>query len=210
MPTGYTHKVQDGEITELRDYAYNCAYAFGAMIAYRDDNEQDKQTLPKKLKGCSSSYYVDSLSKARQEFAEWRKKTPNARKHMFERHKKKELANLAKYIEKKGIEAKRYDSMIAKVEAWNPDNKMIPLRNFMLQQLEESKKFDCSSDYYETKKLKWHRMTYEEWEQNHLQGIKRRIEYAVSELSKEKTRQKERQDWVDCLRAEFEGETKPT
>lgn len=37
MPTGYTASVQDGKITEFRDFAMQCARAFGATITMRDD-----------------------------------------------------------------------------------------------------------------------------------------------------------------------------
>lgn len=37
MPTGYTNRIQNGEITEFKDFALACARAFGALISMRDD-----------------------------------------------------------------------------------------------------------------------------------------------------------------------------
>lgn len=37
MPTGYTASVQEGKVTEFRDFAMECARAFGALVMMRDE-----------------------------------------------------------------------------------------------------------------------------------------------------------------------------
>lgn len=37
MPTGYTHEVQSGEVTDFPTFTMQCARAFGALIMMRDD-----------------------------------------------------------------------------------------------------------------------------------------------------------------------------
>ena len=42
MPTGYTCGVQNGEITELKDYILQCARNFGACIHMRGEDFNSK------------------------------------------------------------------------------------------------------------------------------------------------------------------------
>lgn len=204
MPTGYTCKVQDGTVTELKDFAYACAYAFGAMIAYRDD-DQLPDGLPKTVKGFGTSYDEGRLAKFRKELADWRKKSPKARKAMFEKERRNEIDRYKKYISDHEEEAKRYDAMIAKVEAWNPPNMLGELKSFMLQQLKQSKDFDCGGDYYHKEIEKHYNMTYERWQEDYVAHLKYMIQTSEDNIRKEIERQKGRQEWVDALRAEFEG-----
>jgi hypothetical protein len=37
MPTGYTCDVQNGKVTELKDYLLDCSRGFGALIHMRDE-----------------------------------------------------------------------------------------------------------------------------------------------------------------------------
>lgn len=57
MPTGYTHGVQDGTVTEFRDFALICARAFGATILMRDDPMD--APIPDEFQ--SSTYHLDRL-----------------------------------------------------------------------------------------------------------------------------------------------------
>lgn len=66
MPTGYTCKVQDGEITELKDFLLQCARGFGAMIHMRDDS-MNKQYEPRVV----SDYHLNALNNAKKEYEEF-------------------------------------------------------------------------------------------------------------------------------------------
>ena len=63
MPTGYTHPVQEGKITELRDFALNCARAFGACVTMRDDPSDTP--IPGKFE--PSDYHIKALKEAKED-----------------------------------------------------------------------------------------------------------------------------------------------
>ena len=174
------------------------------MIAYRDDSNLP-DGLPKKVKGFGTTYYETELVSARRKMKEWKNKTYDARQRMFESEKKKEVARIQKYIEDRKADAVRYDTMIVKVQAWNPPEKLKRLKDFMVQQLEESKKFDCSCSYSMEELERWHTISFEEWSKEYVSDLRRDISRCSDEIEKENTRQAERQDWVDTLRAEFES-----
>jgi hypothetical protein len=72
MPTGYTADVQNGTVTELRDFALSCARAFGACIMMRDD--PPGTPIPDQFE--PSSYYRIECEKAQAELSRLLTLTP--------------------------------------------------------------------------------------------------------------------------------------
>jgi len=62
MPTGYTYPVQDGKITELRDFALLCTRGFGALIMMRD--EPMDAPIPETL-GANTQYHDEALARGK-------------------------------------------------------------------------------------------------------------------------------------------------
>jgi hypothetical protein len=143
MPTGYTHKVQKGEVTDLRTFALECARAFGACVELRDD---PKAPIPEAF--APSDYYVRSMAEKRAEVARLYSMTPDEAAIACATDHDQRVEAYHKRRAEKAAERKRYEAMIALVRAWEPPTKEHGgLQSFMLEQLHTSIDFDCFPDH---------------------------------------------------------------
>lgn len=140
MPTGYTHSVQDGTVTELKDFAMICVRAFGLCIDMRDD---DLRTPIPESFPLDTSYEDKSIEEAENTIKKLRAMTPqeilDAEKESYENDK----AEYEERNRRKQEEKNRYIAMRLKVEAWSPPAELWQLKEFMISQLNESIDFDC-------------------------------------------------------------------
>ena len=133
MPTGYTSKVANGEITELKDFAMKCARAFGACVTLRDSNAPIPDVIEpsdfsqRKLKDikdeitCLKGLTVDETCKIKEK--EYKQK--------MEQYKDDTKENMLLDI--------NYRVLLAKVEKWTPPtDEHVGLKTFMLKQITES------------------------------------------------------------------------
>jgi len=140
MPTGYTHAVQEGKITELKPFALQCARAMGALVMMRDDSYDTP--IPDKFEP-STDYHDEKLKEAQADIVmlaglspeDCQNKADEEHSEAVERWKKRKAERLEQF--------KRYTAMIEKVRSWNPPQQLVSLKDFMLEQLNESVKFDC-------------------------------------------------------------------
>lgn len=197
MPTGYTAAVQDGSITELKDFAYSCARAMGACISMRDD--PSGKPIPERFE--PSTYYKDRLEQAQSDLAVLQLMTveecaEEAQKE-FEQSQEYERKRLKEKTEYRA----RYETMLRKVSDWR--NSPEGLKKFMMDQLHESIKWDCpdDEDWYtaglkEPPKL----LTGEEWFDKRQQSLLRDVARSSEEYAKELERVEGRNKWVHQLR----------
>ncbi len=135
MPTGYTAKVEDGDITEVKDYILSCSRAFGALIHMREDSSEIeiKDRIP-------STYYKEQLEKTQKELEAFKLLTDDEIK---EKIKKSHLNMIEEYSQmyKNGeLKNKTYDKMLNKVKLWiPPTDEHIELKKFAINQIEISK-----------------------------------------------------------------------
>lgn len=195
MPTGYTAPIADG-IT-FRQYAMGCARAFGALIMMRD--EPQNAEIPEAFE--ASKYHKDAIEKKSLELKELL-----AMDHATATTKAKEahqehIDYHTEAIAKDEALAAKYKAMLAEVEAYeSPSPDHDDFKKFMADQITESIKFDCDSNYHreaiESAKL----MSGAEWilaEKNRLEDS---IEYHNREHQKELARTNERTEWVKKIR----------
>lgn len=145
MPTGLTAGVAKGNVTSLRGFALICARQFGACIMQRDSDADE----PPKLRE-ESPYYAESLAQAEARAAELATIT------LWEAEKAAQVeyesrCESHKQIETERTEARnRYNAVLSQVVAWqppSPDHQA--LKDLMVQQLTEARRFDCDfSDPY--------------------------------------------------------------
>jgi hypothetical protein len=193
MPTGYTHKVQSGEITTLRDYALTCARGMGALIMMRD--EPFDAQIPEKLKE-STDYRDGKLSEL---LARWDEVTNYTPQECASEAGKEHLAAINyrdDYLKRQAEERQRYESMLAQVREWSTEAEGI--REFMIEQLQSSIRFDCGGSYEPPVP---DLLTGEEWLEVTKAKILKDIDYHEGEQIKEAERTAERQAWLDKLRA---------
>lgn len=193
MPTGYTHEVQSGKITEFSDFAMTCARAFGALITMRDDPHGTP--IPDEF--VPDTYHQDALRDAKAHLASLEAMTVDQIETAARLAHEEEHASWASRKAERAEQRKRYEAMIAKTEAWTPPTRdHVELKAFMLQQLRDSLNFDCEYSSPEPVKVKR-----SEWYNNAVAAAKRDIDRHEDEHRKEVERCRGRTQWVKDLRA---------
>jgi len=195
MPTGYTSGVQSGRITEFRDFALQCA-----SMSQRDDGNG-----PTELEE-QSDYYKDRVKEATREKNKLDAMSMSEAIEEFTKESEADIKRCNEGIEEKRRQKERYESMIAKVEAWTPpSNEHVNLKEFMLSQLYESIKFDCSGHYF-TESLRYlQSRTPEGWLEQKKEAANRDIEYYTDLLKKEREEVEGRNLWKTQLMDSLEG-----
>jgi hypothetical protein len=191
MPTGYTHNVQDGTITEFRDFAMQCARAFGALVLMRDDPMNAE--IPDKFD--PTNYHVEALREAQKELDLLDSMSPEQMAvSAYEAHQ----ADLKAYNDrliKSRLHRQRYEDMVSKVEAWAPPtDDHVEMKKFMLTQLKKSIDFDCRDSDNPPKKLK------ADWHAAAVKQAKWSVAYHKDEHEKEVDRAANRTAWVIALK----------
>lgn len=185
MPTGYTADLYEGKDVTFEEFVLNCARAFGAFIYQRDN---DPKEAPKLLEYDSGNWYEQSLKKAlarRDELENMSEDEINRQYLAYVQEK----TDYARDAEQRRAEMRvRYDSMLRKVKEWDVSDAkgtLIPnLKDFMIEQLESSIKFDTSPTTYGSE-------IYEsaiEWYDDESNNAIRNIEYYTEQIQKEKAK----------------------
>lgn len=193
MPTGYTEGVQKGRITEFPEFALLCARAMGACVMLRD--EPLSSDIPEFK---PSTYYLEALEKAKREYDEWENMTEEQRFATYESECAKNIEMANKYIAQEQVEKSRYEAMLEQVHRFEPPTAdHVGLKNFMIEQLTDSIKFDCGSDYWEEMKKA---VSFEEWESTKHDELYSNIGRYAKEWEEEQTRTVSRNKWIKQLR----------
>lgn len=193
MPTGYTAPVADGKVTDFAEFAWQCARAFGALVMLRDDSNA---TIPDEFK--PSPYYAESVRKAQAELERVRALTPAEADAEAQREYDDAVARNAQYAAERAETRKRYECMLAEVEAWvppSPDH--VEMKNFMREQLADSIRHDCSDLglYADVK-----RKPGKAWHSDKLAAAERDVAYYTRNLAEELERVAGRNRWLRQLR----------
>jgi hypothetical protein len=200
MPTGYTADVQSGKITELPDFAMQCARAFGALISLRD--EPSNAPIPDEFK--PSSYNATKLEEAHAELVNLQAMTNEERRHAASETHKKAIASWDKYEAEKVAQRERYAAMLEKVDAWEPPGPdHFEMKKFMRDQLSESTRFDCGESYSSRPEPQ----TADVWFSDAVAKATKDIAYHTKEHAMEVERANTRTKWVSDLRKSLETAT---
>lgn len=196
MPTGYTHQIAGG-IT-FKEFALSCAKAFGACITMRD--QPSDAPIPDEFK--PATYNSKAAAEAREKLAKVKAMTSLECEGAAKADFQKSLDHHTRSIEEdRKLEAK-YRAMLAEVEAFNPpSDEHQNLKKFMREQILESIKFDCSTDYHEKEIAKLKPAQGEEWRQAEIKVCLHVIAYHDEEQRKENERTASRNLWVSQLRS---------
>ena len=192
MPSGYTENIYYGKEVTFKDFALGCARAFGACIMQRDDPVDEKpKIMPEE------SYHTEELKKL--------KKFKKPTKAQFDSYVKETIADCEKSIKEKNELKKRYSDILEKAKNWQPPTKEHErLKAFMIEQLTDSKNFDCGGlDYYEHEIKVVSAMTYKDYVTKklieHNRSIERHKEYEARDINNIKQRNKWIKDLYDSL-----------
>ena len=192
MATGYTARLHDGE-QDPKEFILLCSRAFGALIHQRDDGSD---ILPKHDEA-RSSYYDGALARDQEDIIRLRDQTD----------KEAEAEALAEYeaaveswhkenVRMAAMKA-RYEAMLTKVKAWTPPSSDHEgLKTFMIDQLVDSIKFDCTRSSYDTEPVL---RPWMERRAELLQDAYRNIEHYAAKIAEENDRVAGRNKWIDDL-----------
>jgi hypothetical protein len=200
MPTGYTHGVSEGTITTFEQFAEQCMRAFGACIMQRDDPMSDKP----KLRTPDTSYHSKELKRARAQLRRAKKvKASILALRAIEQAQNDHKYHTNKIAEEKVI-FKRYSRMLEDAEAWVPPTpEHENFKKFMIEQLRDSIKHDCSGNYHERElQLAVSRLLGFNAKENRAELIEtanRDIQYHLKEIAEERRRVKESNDWIMAI-----------
>jgi len=195
MPTNYTADIEKD--MSFEDYVLGCSRAFGATMHQRDDNMKDKP----KLRGVESSHHVDALSIAKKTVVELEAmKGVNDRTAFGKKVIEEEIACSQESFNKKIMLKNKYENMRSKVYNWFPPTRDHEnLKNFMIDQINESIDFDCNTNY------DMKRLTELSWAKpldkynDALRRAYKDVEYHETELFKERQRNTDANKWISAL-----------
>jgi hypothetical protein len=192
MPTGYTWSIKEGKVTSLKQFAMECARAFGACAELRDDMTA---LIPEEFK--PSDYHSKELAKARRDLTKAKAMTLEEAEAQSMRDYQHGLEEDRKYKEDKVETKKSYQAMIAQVKEWKPPTKEhVGLKEFMLQQLNDSIEHDCIH-YPREKREKLSALRYRAQQ---IVDAEEDIKYHEKEYAEEVERCRKRTQWIRDLR----------
>lgn len=193
MPTGYTSYIYDGKPVTFEQYALGVARAFGACVTLRDDPKD--ADIPDKFEPSDHHKKRIDEAKARLIYVDswdenqWETKAERA----YESELKKYHERLAKTKDLK----LRYEAMLAKARAFKPptpDHE--EYAKMLVEQLEKSIEFDCSTKYLTEPTKK----TGSKFKAEVINDLCKNIDYHEKEHRKEVERAEKRTAWVRALR----------
>jgi hypothetical protein len=197
MPTGYTSAIKDG--IDFKTYAMDCARAFGACVMLRDEaGGGDK--IPPAFE--PSDYHVKALAKARTGLAAVQAMSREDCELSAANAWQEQEASRLRCIGECNDLRKKYEKMLSEVKAWRPPTeKHVELHNFMRTQIEESIKFDCSTDFL----VMGQKLSGDKWRSQEVSRLLRDIDYHERENANEIEITRDRNEWISALRASLYG-----
>lgn len=193
MPTGYTASVMDGKVTEFKQFAMQCARAFGALVTMRDDSME--APVPEAF--TPSQYSADRLAEAKAHMASLQSMTPEQVQDACDKDFADRTASRVKYKAEQAEQNARLDAMLAQVSKWTPPSgNHVEMKKFMREQLEMSR--NSIGDAARSDPIK--KQSPSEWLYEQLEKAQRDIGYHAAEHEKEVERTKGRTLWVQQLR----------
>lgn len=193
MPTGYTDRIKDG-IT-FQQFAMGCARAFGACVTMRDDSSD--KAIPERFE--PSGWNKKELSKAYKELESINGMSVLDAEKLSLIEFAKECKRQTEAITKDRKLMSQYKDMLRQVKQWQPPTPHhIEFKEFMVEQIEGSIKFDGMEEYYIEHPPK--KFTGEEWLAEKKAKIQKDIDYHAREDTAKIDRTNQRNQWVDDLR----------
>jgi hypothetical protein len=189
----------DGKVTDLKDFAAECARGFGAFVHLRDSTGP---TLTYPEKPSEDSSYATWLRESEAEQARWEALDEDARRREWEKYRAEKLKSLRESLESHAVTRARYLDMLAQVQSVNVPEELDNFKQFMIDQLNQSIEFDCGKD--DSSSLSYHQpMPFDEWVAWNNEHLPDRIERYRDQLADEQRRYEERVEYINLMRDTF-------
>jgi hypothetical protein len=197
MPTGYTARIYEGEDQTFAEFAMNCARAFGYLIDLRDSPTAE---IPEVFE--PSSYYAENLDRAEAELWRWQQMSDEDVAADLRRAQQEAIKRREEIITTAAKLRERYESMLAKVQAWEiPSDEHVGLRDFMVQQLNDSIKHDCSTSFLPEPPPD----DIDAWRESRISYAQRDVAYYAEQYAEECGRAEATTNWVRSLRKSLDS-----
>lgn len=192
MPTGYTAAVARGEVNHLKPFALSCARAFGALVMMRDE-PGDAPVTDAAFR--PTDYHTKAIAAAEAMLLKVGAMTDA---ECVAEAESDHLASVKRFEEQRrenAETAERYNAMLRQVHAWQaPTAEHLSLKDFMLQQLHESLRFDCDYLPEITPSL-----SASEWRAAQIAQAQKDIAYHAPKHREEVERCAQRKAWYEAL-----------
>lgn len=188
MPTGYTYRVEEGEITTLEEFALLCARAFGGFVHMRDDS----MDAPLRRRDYDNGYHTKGLPMALKELQELQDLTLEELEQKVTAHNDAHQREYREARKNYELASARYFNLLGQVRGWMPSPSILPLQKFMIEQLATS-----LDSLYEPKP--YVPLSSKGYLKQHLERINWSISWHKEQIEKEQEREKEMNTWVDEL-----------
>ncbi|AMT89863.1 hypothetical protein [Pseudomonas koreensis] len=194
MPTGYTDEIKKG--ISFSTFAMNCARAFGATITLRDESGGGDK-IPQRFE--PDSYHSKALNSDRENLAALESMTlAECELKAAAEHTASEVQRL-EWIKERNDLRQSYEEMLRCAQSWvPPTEEHIGLKEFMIQQITDSIKWDCDISYYATPTPV---LTGLEWLEAAKEKTITSMAYHKKGYSEEVARTEQRNAWISALRA---------
>lgn len=192
MPTGYTNKIYVGEEVSMKEFMMECAKAFGANIALRDQDPQ--KGIP--VYHPQTKLYEDRIALSKQGIEELESNVNRKQiEQMLNERYDRALQDAVEEKARKTELEKRYNTMIAQVKSWEPPTEEhVNLKQFAIEQLEASRNSDC---------IIWRdnieKVSVDEYIESMHNHYTKDIEYYTRKIEEEIQRTEERNKWNQDL-----------
>lgn len=199
MPSAYTESIKDR--IAFNEFAMLCARAMGACIMMRD--EPLSTPIPERFE--PSDYHLNKSAALREVIARVEAmSTEEAEAAASENYRLESEAN-ANAAQRADDVLAKYELMLQQVKAWTPPTEDHQgLREFMIEQIESSMRFDCDRTYYDRHQPV--KQTGEQWKQQVLDKAMMDLRYHLAEHEKEIERTEARNKWIAELRQSLKVE----
>lgn len=193
MPTGYTADISKGITFET--FAMNCARAFGACVALRDE-PPGGEFIPDRFE--PSPYHAQRLEEAKADLAALDAMMPaELDRAAAKDYDEQETRRVTALADRKTLRG-QYEAMLAKVRAWRaPTEEHVELKSFMEEQIIQSIEIDCGGTFYNKPT---EMLTGEQWRDARRKALERSVNYHEREHAEEVKRSEDRSNWVNTLR----------
>jgi hypothetical protein len=193
MATGYTACIQDRDVT-FGEFVWRCARAFGALLPMRE--EPMDAEIPEKF--AASDYYEKEIARLKTELAKLEGMPDHGVLQEEAADRVEAEQSQQKSRERKARTKQRYETMLEKVRAWKPPTpEHEGLRSFMINQIEESIRWDCSDWNPEPPKVR----SVPTYRAEQIASLKQDLVRAQKNYDEELERTRLHNEWIAALRA---------
>jgi hypothetical protein len=191
MATGYTSCIGDGAAFE--EFVLGCARAIDYLATMRD--EPSGAAIPDEFH--PSPYYFERRVELNERLAQLKSMTTREAEAAARREAEERKACRAKSARDNGRLRQLYEKMLERVRNWAPPtSEHQGLKDFMVQQIEQSVAWDCRPDDNEPVLAR----TAAQWLSEELEDCRNDIARNEKHLAEEVERARARTAWVQALK----------